>query len=75
MVNANLAPPLTQSVRLLDGRAERLRLRVYYNWGLLRLAVVPNEQDRSVVAFRSPLSFLYYVLRPSRLLKNLVFPG
>jgi hypothetical protein len=51
-------------VRTRDTRRERWRL-VY--WRIMR-RIKPNERDRAVVALPRALHWLYYVIRPFRLL-------
>jgi hypothetical protein len=49
---------------------DRIRLRLHYSARYLRLATSPTMRDRSLVMLPAYLSFLYYVLRPIRLLKG-----
>jgi hypothetical protein len=57
---------LSMRERLLD----RLRLRLHYCHRYLRLCIVPNERDHSILELPAGLSFLYYVLRPFRLVRR-----
>jgi len=52
---------------------DRLRLHAYYFFRYLRLAVRPNERDHAVLELPGPISFLYFLLRPFRLLTDSVF--
>jgi hypothetical protein len=49
---------------------DRLRLRLHYYHRYLRLGIVPNERDHSILELPAGLSFLYYVLRPFRLVRR-----
>lgn len=49
---------------------DRLRLRFYYCYRYVRLAVVPNERDQAIVSLPRKLTFLYYLVRPFRLFSN-----
>lgn len=49
---------------------ERRRDRLPYYCHLLRLAVTPNEKDQAFLDLPPRLSFLYYLLRPVRLLRD-----
>lgn len=46
---------------------DRLRLRLHYGWRYARLAVSPNERDFAVASLPENLRFLYYLVRPFRL--------
>ncbi len=54
---------------------ERLRDRLPYYRHLARLAMTPTERDEDMVALPRRLSFLYYALRPVRLLCDAVENG
>jgi hypothetical protein len=49
---------------------DRLRLRLHYSYRYLRIAVVPNARDESLVHLPSALHFLYYFIRPIRLARE-----
>ena len=53
---------------------DRLRLHAYYFFRYLRLAVLPNERDHAVLELPGELSFLYFLLRPFRLLTAFGLP-
>jgi hypothetical protein len=53
-------------LRRLDG----LRDRVPYACHVLRQLATPNEKDRALLALPAALSFLYYLLRPVRLVRQ-----
>lgn len=53
---------------------ERLRDRLPYYRHLCWLAVQPNQKDKSLMDVPERLSFLYYLLRPVRLVRS-VLPG
>lgn len=50
---------------------DRMRLRVHYLGRYARLAVTPNSRDEEILRLPASLSFLYYLLRPLRLLKRI----
>lgn len=49
---------------------ERLRDRLPYYRHLLKLAVTPNERDEAFLSLPTGLSWLYYLMRPLRLLRD-----
>ena len=56
-------------IALREGWRDRTWLRVYYLADYLVALVKPNAADRGAVQIPSVLSFLYYLLRPMRLIK------
>jgi hypothetical protein len=72
--------PLGNSLRIADwysyhlGMKERfqdkIRLHVHYAYRYLRLALRPNGRDRAWVALPTTFSFLYYLVRPFRLVNE-----
>lgn len=49
---------------------ERLRDRLPYYRHLLKLAITPNEKDEALLSLPDGLSWLYYLMRPIRLLRD-----
>jgi hypothetical protein len=62
-------------LRVRERIQDRLRLRIHYYRRYLRLAVVPNERDQAMLELPGGFSFLYYILRPFRLLRRFGLPG
>jgi putative nucleotidyltransferase-like protein len=56
-------------ISLREGFRDRMRLRAYYFGDYFRALVTPNEEDRGVLRLPELLHFLYYLLRPIRLVK------
>jgi hypothetical protein len=46
---------------------DKVRLHLYYHLRYLRLALTPNQKDHRLVLLPASFSFLYYVVRPLRL--------
>jgi len=61
-------------LRVRERVRDRLRLRIHYYRRYLRLVVVPNERDQAMLELPSGFSFLYYLLRPFRLLRRFGLP-
>ncbi|MFN6537643.1 MAG: nucleotidyltransferase family protein [Nostoc sp. EkiNYC01] len=62
---------------MIDGPLSRMPVRVYLVWQFLsfttRLAIIDsNQEDREVFALPSSLSFLYYLIRPIRLVSRYI---
>ncbi len=55
-------------VRLRERRRDRLRITLYHATRDLRLALSPNQVDRDFLPLPRLLGFLYYLVRPIRLL-------
>jgi hypothetical protein len=51
---------------------ERWRDRLPYLIHTLRLAIVPSQLDRGFVSLPKPFSWLYYVVRPVRVLRDIM---
>lgn len=49
---------------------DKIRLHVHYALRYLRLALRPNRRDHALVDLPTSFSFLYYLLRPFRLLND-----
>jgi Uncharacterised nucleotidyltransferase len=61
-------------LRMRERFQDRLRLRFHYCRRYLRLVLMPNERDHAIVGVPAALPFLYYLLRPLRLIRRLVLP-
>lgn len=61
-------------LRVRERVRDRLRLHLHYYGRYLRLAVMPNERDRALLELPTSLSFLYYLLRPLRLVRSFAVP-
>ncbi|MCM3874358.1 MAG: nucleotidyltransferase family protein [Pyrinomonadaceae bacterium] len=61
-------------LRMRERVSDRVRLRLHYLRRYLRLAVVPNERDHAMLQVPSALPFLYYFLRPFRLIRKFGLP-
>jgi Uncharacterised nucleotidyltransferase len=59
-------------LRVKERLRDRVKLRLHYYSRYLRMATNPTAEDRSLVQLPRALSFLYYVLRPLRLLRRYV---
>lgn len=57
-------------VFLRDRLMDRMRMRLYYYLQYLRIVLTPNEHDREAIPLPGSLSFLYYLIRPFRLIKS-----
>jgi hypothetical protein len=57
-------------LRMRERISDRLRLRLHYFRRYLRLAIVPNERDHAMLKLPPSLPFLYYLLRPFRLIQT-----
>ncbi len=57
-------------LRMRERSSDRLRLRWHYLRRYLRLALVPNERDHAMLELPPALPFLYYLLRPFRLIRT-----
>jgi hypothetical protein len=57
-------------LRLREDWRDRARYVLPYLCDLLRKAITPNAKDRALLPLPTPLTFLYYVLRPLRLLRE-----
>ncbi len=55
-------------LRMRERLIDRLRLQLHYGWRYLRLILIPNERDHAILGVPSALPFLYYLLRPFRLI-------
>jgi hypothetical protein len=55
-------------LKLRERRQDKLRLGFHYFSRYLRTSVSPNGRDMALLPLPGPLSFLYYVLRPIRLI-------
>jgi hypothetical protein len=55
---------------LKEKKNDRLKLHLHYIFWYLKIALKPNEMDKSIFQLPRALHPLYYVLRPSRLLFN-----
>jgi hypothetical protein len=60
-------------IRLREKIWDKARLGYQYCLAYFRVALTPNELDREVVSLPAFFSFLYYLLRPMRLLKDYSF--
>lgn len=49
---------------------ERARLHLHYYLRYLRIAVLPNSRDEELISLPESLHFVYYLLRPFRLMKE-----
>jgi hypothetical protein len=56
-------------IGLRERSGDRMRLRFYYFLDYLRAVLKPNEEDRRRVRLPKSLSFLYFLLRPIRLVR------
>jgi hypothetical protein len=52
---------------------DKVRLHLYYYYRYLRLALKPNRRDHALVTLPTLFSFLYYLLRPFRLVNEHVW--
>jgi hypothetical protein len=59
-------------LRMRERNSDRLRLRLHYLRRYLRLAIVPNERDHAMLELPSTIPFLYYLIRPVRLIRTFV---
>jgi len=59
-------------LRMRERNWDRLRLRLHYLRRYLRLAIVPNERDHAMLVLPSTMLFLYYLIRPVRLIRTFV---
>lgn len=58
-------------IRMRERRREKTKLRFQYYKESLSAAITPGEHDREYLALPSSLSFLYYLVRPVRLIRQL----
>ena len=65
---SNIFEAVTFRGRLGDAWADRVRLRLHSYLYKFNLAWTPNDQDRVLLRLPGYLSFLYYLMRPVRLL-------
>lgn len=54
-------------IRLRERLRERIPYFLFYCWAYLRPAVIPTAEDRALLPLPAFLSFLYYLLRPIRM--------
>ena len=57
-------------LRVKERQRDKARLRLHYLHRYAQLALLPNERDEAFVRLPAFLSFLYYGLRPIRLIKE-----
>lgn len=57
-------------ISLRDGLKDRMRVRFYFYMRYLRIVLTPNAQDKETMSLPGSLSFLYYLIRPVRLVKS-----
>ena len=58
---------------LKERQVDKLRLHIHYSLRYLRLALRPNQRDHAIVLLPASVSFLYYLVRPLRLIRERVF--
>lgn len=63
----------TYHLRVKERSRDKLRLHMHYAVRYLRLALRPNRRDHALVSLPTPFSFLYYLLRPMRLINERCF--
>lgn len=57
-------------IRMREHWWDKVRLKYRYYRGSIHIAVTPNRLDRELLHLPAGFSFLYYVLRPLRLIKE-----
>jgi len=65
-----LAEERTFFTRTRTGMRFKLSYHLLFAQALLHTVITPNEKDRALVALPDSLSFLYYLLRPLRLVRE-----
>ena len=58
-------------IRMRDHKWDKVRLEYRHYRGFLHAAITPNRVDRELVDLPAGFNFLYYLLRPLRLIKSL----
>jgi hypothetical protein len=56
-------------LRMRERVRDRIRYGLYYAQQYLRIALTPSANDQALLSLPASLSFLYYLLRPIRLLQ------